>query len=112
MTDRRIAWQVVEKPSVWSVITTLGIATTLRTPFEKSVRATGLPAHLPAKDRAFVVPLQVDGNANPALLMDIVAAGAALRAVRRHGRGDGAAPGRSVGAVRSGAALGPTSVRR
>lgn len=66
-------WQVVERPSVWSVVTSLGVRATLSMPFEQSLPATRLPAELPAADSAYVVPLRIDVNGSPALLADVVA---------------------------------------
>lgn len=69
-------WQVVEKPSVLSVITSFGVRATVGAHFEKAVPVT-LPAHLPPADRAFVVPMEIDVNGSPALLIDVVAIDAA-----------------------------------
>lgn len=86
-------WQVVEKPSIWSLVTNFGAKTTLSMPFEASVPATSLPAHLPDPGRAFVVPLRIDVNGSPALLADVVAVdssrpyalcGGMVAAVARH----------------------------
>ena len=66
-------WQVVGKPSLWSVVTGLGVHATLSMPFEKSVPATTLPPSLPTAERAYVVPLQIDVNGSPALFIDVVA---------------------------------------
>ncbi|HEX6811316.1 MAG TPA: hypothetical protein VF384_06815 [Planctomycetota bacterium] len=70
-------WQVVEKPSIWSVITGFGVKATFSMPFEKSVPATNLPPDLPAPGRAFVVPMQIDVNGSPALFLEVVATDAA-----------------------------------
>jgi hypothetical protein len=67
-------WQVVEKPSVWSVIANFGVTASIRMAFEKSTPVTRLPAHLPPSSTAFAVPLQVDVNGSPALLVEILAA--------------------------------------
>lgn len=85
-------WQVVEKPSFLSVLTSFGVAATMNANFEKAVPVT-LPPHLPAAERAFVVPMQIDVNGSPALLVDVVAIDAArpfavcggmIAAVARH----------------------------
>jgi len=70
-------WQVVEKPSLWSVITGFGVKTTFSMGFEKSVPAANLPPDLPAADRAFVVPMQIDVNGSPALFLELTATDAA-----------------------------------
>lgn len=70
-------WQVVEKPSLWSVVTGLGVRATLSMPFEQSVPAVTLPPGLPPTDHAYVVPLRIDVNGAPALLLDILATDAA-----------------------------------
>lgn len=86
-------WQVVEKPSLWSVVTGLGVQATMTMPFEQSLPATRLPADLPPVDRAYVVPLRIDVNGSPALLADVVAVdarrpyalcGGMVAAVARH----------------------------
>ncbi|MBL9077033.1 MAG: hypothetical protein JNL08_05995 [Planctomycetes bacterium] len=86
-------WQVVEKPSVWSILTGLGVRATMSMEFEHSVPAPRLPAGLPAVDRAFLVPLRIDVNGSPALLADVVAVdarrpyalcGGMVAAVARH----------------------------
>ena len=66
-------WQVVEKPSVWSLLTNLGVRATLSMPFEQSVRAERLPDGLPPTREAFLVPLRIDVNGSPALLADVLA---------------------------------------
>lgn len=70
-------WFVVEKPSIWSVITGMGVHATLAMPFEESVPATSLPPGLPAAERAFVSPLQIEVNGSPALFVDVVVIDAA-----------------------------------
>ena len=70
-------WQVVEKPSIWSVITGFGVKATFSMGFEKSVPALSLSPDLPAVDRAFVVPMQIDVNGSPALFLELLAADAA-----------------------------------
>jgi hypothetical protein len=66
-------WQVVEKPSVWSVMTSLGVTASVAMPFEQSVPAEKLPSHLPPPGRAFVVPLRIDVNGSAALHADVIA---------------------------------------
>ncbi|HEU4418709.1 MAG TPA: formylglycine-generating enzyme family protein, partial [Planctomycetota bacterium] len=70
-------WQVVEKPSIWSVITGFGVKTTFSMGFERSVPAANLPPDLPGSDRAFVVPMQIDVNGSPALFLELTATDAA-----------------------------------
>jgi hypothetical protein len=70
-------WQVVEKPSLWSVITGFGVKATFSMGFEKSVPAANLPPDLPAAERAFVVPMQIDVNGSPALFLELTATDAA-----------------------------------
>jgi hypothetical protein len=65
-------WKVVEKPSLWSVITGFGVRASLTMAFEKSVPVAMPSPNLPAAERAFVVPLQIDVNGSPALLVDVV----------------------------------------
>lgn len=86
-------WQVVEKPSLWSVVTGLGVKATMSMPFEQSLPATRLPANLPPSEPAYVVPLRIDVNGSPALLADVVAVdarrpyalcGGMVAAVARH----------------------------
>jgi len=69
-------WQVVEKPGFLSVLTSFGVRATMIANYEKAVPVT-LPPHLPAADRAFVVPMQIEVNDNLALLVDVVAIDAA-----------------------------------
>ncbi len=66
-------WQVVDKPSLWSVITNFGISTSIQLPFAQSVAAS-LPAPVPPVERAFAVPLRIDVNGSPALFVDLLAA--------------------------------------
>lgn len=66
-------WQVVEKPSIWSVLTSFGVRASLVTALEQSLPASALPANLPDLGPAFVVPMRVEVNGSPALLADIVA---------------------------------------
>jgi len=70
-------WQVVEKPSLWSIITGFGVKATFSMGFEKSVPAASLPPDLPAANRAFVVPMQIDVNGSPALFLELTATDAA-----------------------------------
>jgi hypothetical protein len=86
-------WQVVEKPSVWSLITGLGARASMSMPFEQSLPATRLPANLPPTEPAYVVPVRIDVNGSPALLADVVAVdarrpyalcGGMVAAVARH----------------------------
>jgi hypothetical protein len=66
-------WQVVEKPSLWSVVTSLGVKATLSMPFEDSAEAASLPPSLPPQPRAAVIPLRIDVNGSPALFADVLA---------------------------------------
>lgn len=86
-------WQVVEKPSIWSVVTGLGVKATMSMPFEQSLPATRLPPGLPPTEPAYVVPMRIDVNGSPALLADVVAVdarrpyalcGGMVAAVARH----------------------------
>jgi len=86
-------WQVIEKPSIWSVMTSLGVEASLSMPMQQSVPATILPPHLPPPGRAFVVPVRIDVNGNAALLVDVIATdparpyalcGGMVSAVARH----------------------------
>jgi len=66
-------WQVIEKPSVWSVLSSFGVTASLVTALEQSVPATSLPPGLPDLGPTFVAPMRVEVNGSPALLADIVA---------------------------------------
>ncbi len=66
-------WQVVQKPSVWSVIAALGVRASLNASLEKSVPIDRLPSHMPSHGRAFAMPLMVDVNDTPALVADVIA---------------------------------------
>jgi len=70
-------WQVVEKPSVWSLATKLGVEATLSAAFEKSLPASELPPGLPALGRGCTIPLRIEVNGAPALLADVLAVTAA-----------------------------------
>src|SRR5690606_24656620 len=61
-------WQVVEKPSIWSVVTGFGVSASLTTAFEQSLPATSLPDGMPPQERAYVTPLRVEVNGGTALL--------------------------------------------
>lgn len=69
----RYFWQVVEKPSLWSVVTSLGVKATLSMPFAESLAATALPPPLPPQPRAVVIPLRIEVNGGPALFADVLA---------------------------------------
>ena len=64
-------WQVVEKPSVWSVLGHFGITVDVDLPFEASIAAE-VPASLPPADRACSVPMRIDVNGSPALFLDLL----------------------------------------
>lgn len=66
-------WQVVQKPSLWSVIRTMGVSASLTASPERSVRLEQLPEAILPTDRAFAMPLRVDVNDTPALLADVIA---------------------------------------
>lgn len=66
-------WEVVQKPSLWSVVTSLGVSASITGELQKSVPATDMPHHMTDGYPAFVMPLRVDVNDAPALLADIVA---------------------------------------
>ena len=85
-------WQVVEKPSVWSVITHLGVDVAVDVPLEQAIPAPA-PAGLPAGERTFAVPLRIEVNGAPALYVDLLATdarrpyalcGGLVAAVARH----------------------------
>jgi hypothetical protein len=85
-------WQVIEKPSLWSVVTSFGITTNTTASFDKSI-ATTVPSPLPATGRAFSAPLRIDVNGSPALFVDLLACdasrpyaicGGIVAAVARH----------------------------
>lgn len=70
-------WQVIEKPSIWSVVSSFGVSASLVTALEQSVPAIDLPPGMPTTGRAFVAPMRVEVNGSPALLADILATQAA-----------------------------------
>lgn len=65
-------WQVVQKPGVWSVLTSLGVQVSTSMQLERSVPAA-MPATMPYLDRAMVLPLRIDVNGEPALFVDVLA---------------------------------------
>lgn len=65
-------WQVVQKPSVWSVIAGFGVTASLTASLEKSVLVRELPPGLPAAGQAYAMPLRVDVNGDPALVADVI----------------------------------------
>ena len=70
-------WQVVQKPSIWSVIAGFGVRASLIASLEKSVLVPTLPRPLPYAGKAYAMPLRVDVNDSPALLADVIAVDAA-----------------------------------
>jgi len=65
-------WQVVDEPSVWSVIANLGVSIHVDLSFDKSV-AANLPVPLPPVERAFAVPMRIDVNDAATLFVDLLA---------------------------------------
>ncbi len=66
-------WQVIEKPSIWSVVSSFGVSASLVTALEQSQPTTDLPPGMPTTSRAFIAPMRVEVNGTPALLADILA---------------------------------------
>ncbi|MCR9247644.1 MAG: hypothetical protein NXI31_21675 [bacterium] len=66
-------WEVVQKPSIWSVIAGFGVRASLTASLEKSVPVQALPAPLPPTVKAFAMPLRVDVNDTAALVADVIA---------------------------------------
>lgn len=66
-------WQVIEKPSIWSVVSSFGVSASLVTALEQSLPTDDLPPGMPDLGRAFVAPMRVEVNGSPALLADILA---------------------------------------
>lgn len=66
-------WKVVQKPSVWSVLLSMGVRATLNVGLERSAGAERWPEHLPAQGRYVIVPVRVDANGTPALVADVLA---------------------------------------
>jgi len=67
-----IVWEVVEQPSVFSVLLHAGATATLTPRFQETVRAATTPPQLPAGDPAWVVPLTLLVNDAPALYCDLL----------------------------------------
>jgi len=65
-------WQVVQKPSLWSILRGLGVTATIMASPEKSVRVTRWPAQLPIAGAAYAMPMRVDVNGSTALLIDVL----------------------------------------
>ncbi len=68
-------WRVVEKPSVWSVLTHFGVDVSVDFALERSA-PVGLPAPLPPGPPSYAVPLRIDVNGSPALFVDLLASDA------------------------------------
>lgn len=66
-------WQVIEKPSVWSVAANFGVSTSI----DLNGLATSVPTHVPppvpAAEPAYSAPLQILVNGSPALYVDLLA---------------------------------------
>src|SRR5262245_12242993 len=67
-----ILWEVVDKPSVFSVLWHGGAKATLTPRFQETVRAATTPPQLPPGDPAWVVPLTLLVNDAPALYCDLL----------------------------------------
>jgi hypothetical protein len=67
-----ILWQVVQKPSLWSVLWHFGAAVSVQPRFHDAVRAVPLPAPFANSDAAWVVPITLTVNGAPALFCDVV----------------------------------------
>lgn len=85
-------WQVVEKPSLWSVVTSLGVSVAITTSLEQSVPAD-TPPPIPPAERTFSAPLSIRVNGAPALFVDLLATdprrpfalcGGIIAAIARH----------------------------
>jgi len=86
-----ILWQVIEKPSVWSVVTNLGVDVMLRPSFHRVTRARSpVPTVL---EPTWRLPLALEVNNTPALNLDLLVtdstppfalAGGLLGATARH----------------------------
>ena len=93
--DRELAdhfWTLIDKPGLWSVLRHTGVKTSIDLPFERAV-PTEPPAPHSAAQRAFLLPMRIDANGRPALLVDVVATdarrpyalcGGVLAAIARH----------------------------
>jgi hypothetical protein len=66
-------WLVVQRPSLWSVVQGLGVTASLTASPEQSVLTPLLPAGLPLAWPAYAMPMRVDVNDEPALLVDVLA---------------------------------------
>lgn len=67
-----ILWQVVQKPSLWSVLWHFGASVSVQPRFHDSIRAVPLPAPFHAGDAAWVVPITLTVNGAPALFCDVI----------------------------------------
>jgi len=67
-----ILWEVVDRPSVFSVLFHGGVTATLSPRFQETVRATTTPPQLSPGDPAWVVPLTLLVNGAPALYCDLL----------------------------------------
>lgn len=70
-------WQVVQKPSLWSVVTGLGVEAAMTVALDKSVPIPGLSAPTAGDVQPYLVPVRVDVNGEPALLADLICVDAA-----------------------------------
>jgi hypothetical protein len=66
-------WQVVEKPSLWSLATNLGATATINLESIANGVPTQVPPPIPPTQPAFWAPLQVLVNGSPALYVDLLA---------------------------------------
>jgi hypothetical protein len=63
-------WQVVEKPSIWSVLTHFGVDVRIAIPLEDSVPAVPPPG-VPAA-ATFAAPLRIEVNGSPVLFVELL----------------------------------------
>lgn len=64
-----ILWQVIEKPSVWSVVRNMGVNVMMRPSFHRVSRARSpVPA---VRDPAYRLPIALEVNATPALNLEL-----------------------------------------
>lgn len=67
-----LMWEVVEPPSLLSVIWNLGVTVTLRAHFTQAVRARSPPPHLPDTGAVWWVPFTLLVNDSPALFCELL----------------------------------------
>lgn len=67
-----LLWQVVEKPSLWSVISNLGASVVLRPQFHRTMQRTSpLPGNY---DPTWSLPMELEVNGRPALDIELLVA--------------------------------------